>query len=109
MAGNSPSKALRGKASRLRFDCHTLRSEFECWKREKAKGHLKRRPRIECAQHGVNRRQVTKTSFVTLVTFKRSLGLARHSQLRKKKCVSVGQLFDALVERSADAVTCTGA
>src|SRR5207245_5337897 len=41
--------------------------------------------------------------------FCESLRLARHSQLRKKKCVSVGQLFDALVQRSANAVTCTGA
>ncbi len=43
------------------------------------------------------------------LTFNRSLGLARHSKLRKKKCVGVGQLFDALVQRSADAVTCAGA
>jgi hypothetical protein len=55
------------------------------------------------------RYKVTKTFFVTLLTFKRSLGLACHSQLRKKKCVNVSQLFDALVQRSADAVTCTGA
>ena len=32
-----------------------------------------------------------------------------HSQLRKQKCVNVGQLFDALVQGGANAVTCTGA
>src|SRR5438445_5104294 len=47
MAGSSPSKPPREKGSRLRFDCHTLRSEFECWKPEKAKGHVKRQSRIE--------------------------------------------------------------
>jgi hypothetical protein len=55
------------------------------------------------------RYKVTQTPFVTLLAFNRSLGLARHSQLRKKKCVGVGQLFDALVQRSPDTVTCTGA
>jgi len=47
MAGSSRSKPPREKASRLGFDCHTLRSEFECWKPEKAKGHFKRQSRIE--------------------------------------------------------------
>ena len=55
------------------------------------------------------RYKVTKPRFVTLLTFNQSFGLARHSQLRKKKSVHVGQLFDALIQRSADAVTCTRA
>jgi hypothetical protein len=41
------------------------------------------------------------------VTNRESLGLARHSELRKEKCVRVGQLFDALVQRSANAMTRT--
>src|SRR2546421_8370583 len=46
-AGDLSIKTTKEKGLTLRIRLHTLRSEFECWKPEKAKGHVKRQSRIE--------------------------------------------------------------